>query len=456
MRTTGRLLRQFSRDRSGVVAVITAVSLPVFIGFSALAIDLSYAYWIRNQLQIAADSSALAGVSQVQLDEATVKAEAIIFAQFNMANSRHGNVLDANDIVIGHWDMPSRTFTPTGITAAQGTACSNPIPLEANPNCLPLNAVMTSTRRANANSNPLVLFFAGALGLVQTDINTTAIAWSTGGGAEDDCFNNGFVAGNWAFSGSENLFSDFCVHGEEGVHAGSQNYFGDDSEISTPTIPEDIESGSDNTGLDDALKEKSLQPQLANTVSDLINGLPGDYPEYINNYSTSLPEFDNGPGTEWGVPGTAYVINGKVDIPSDRNLNNIVIIADGDISIGSYSQIKNTVLAAKPGDGLGRVQIGSFGIIGDDAYCTSGVGSVEILAIENVLIGSNTSYNGGQLIAGHDVDLGSNLISNAGLSAQAVNDIKVGSQHDLTGCPATSNRFQTDTGGGGGTFRLVM
>ena len=123
VRETGRLLRQFSRDRCGVVAVMTAVSLPVFVGFSALAIDLSYAYLIRNQLQITADSSALAGVSQVQLDEATVKAEAMEFAQLNMATNPHGNVLVANDIIIGHWDPDSRTFTPTGTTGGPGTAC---------------------------------------------------------------------------------------------------------------------------------------------------------------------------------------------------------------------------------------------------------------------------------------------------------------------------------------------
>ena len=252
------------------------------------------------------------------------------------------------------------------------------------------------------------------------------------------------------------ITNGFCIHGEVGVQVGSTNNFEGGTEISMPDL-QNLEAGGDNVGLDDALKQRALPPQLANQVSDLIDGVPGDLPDYITNgISNFLPaNADDGPGTAWGVPGTAYVINGKVDITSDRILNNVVIIANGDISIGSDYQITNTIIAAKPGDGTGRVQMGSFGTLGDATYCTSGFGTVEILAIENILIGSNTSIFGGQIIAGNDADLGSNEISVAGLSVQSVNDIKIGSEHNMSGCPVTSNRFVTDTGGGG-TLRLVM
>ena len=84
MRGFCRFILRFQRNRSGVVAVITAMCLPIFIGFSALALDMSYAYWMRNQLQIAADSSALAGASQLEFDKATITAEAIQYAQINI------------------------------------------------------------------------------------------------------------------------------------------------------------------------------------------------------------------------------------------------------------------------------------------------------------------------------------------------------------------------------------
>ncbi len=60
----------------------------------------------------------------------------------------------------------------------------------------------------------------------------------------------------------------------------------------------------------------------------------------------------------------------------------------------------------------------------------------------NIKVGSNTNFYGGQLIAGQDALLGSNLISLTGPGIQAVRDIKLGSTLDFTGCAATTaHRF---------------
>ncbi len=49
----------FWRDQRGAFGFLTVIFVPVLIGFAALAIDMSYAYWTRAQLQHAASAAAL-------------------------------------------------------------------------------------------------------------------------------------------------------------------------------------------------------------------------------------------------------------------------------------------------------------------------------------------------------------------------------------------------------------
>ena len=51
------------RNEDGVMAVVFAMCLPVFLVCAALAIDMGYAYWKRNIVQVDASVSALAGSS---------------------------------------------------------------------------------------------------------------------------------------------------------------------------------------------------------------------------------------------------------------------------------------------------------------------------------------------------------------------------------------------------------
>ena len=60
-----------ARDEGGAVAIIVAVTLPVFLAFAALAIDLSHLYVVRNELQNAADAGALAGARFLYNDSGT-------------------------------------------------------------------------------------------------------------------------------------------------------------------------------------------------------------------------------------------------------------------------------------------------------------------------------------------------------------------------------------------------
>ncbi|MPZ11507.1 MAG: hypothetical protein GEU89_15065 [Kiloniellaceae bacterium] len=164
-------LRAFWGDRRGVFAPVTALVLTVIIGFGALAIDMGYAYYMRNKLQVTADASSLAGASQLELlpDESTIVPEALIYANNNMAFTDYGNVLVAADVVVGNWDPDTRTFT-AGLD--------------------PLNAVTTTTRQQESAGNAVPAFLGGIAGFSSYDANASAIATY---GQGDDLFPGGCI-----------------------------------------------------------------------------------------------------------------------------------------------------------------------------------------------------------------------------------------------------------------------
>ena len=159
------------QDRRGAFAPMAALVITAMLGFGALAIDMGFNYYTRNKLQVTADSSALAGASQLEFlpDQTPMVTEALDYADKNMPFTDYGNVLVAPDVVAGNWDPDTRTFTPA---------------LE------PMNAVMTTTRQQEASGNAVPAFLGGIAGFSSYDIQASAIAtWGVG----EDLFPGGCI-----------------------------------------------------------------------------------------------------------------------------------------------------------------------------------------------------------------------------------------------------------------------
>ena len=194
------------RDRTGVAAIVMAIFLPVLVGFAALAIDMSYAYWTRTQLQHAASAAALAGAGVLrdadgddEPDSDEYRDMAIRYAFKNMKQTRHGAVINTscgvydavgdaigsgnlcNDVEVGYW-IPSPELEFKARYLLDGGLNPNYDPLTMN-----LNAVKVVTRNAGVNGNALNLFLGAAVGLAQTDIGTSAVAVLGGGDTKNWC-----------------------------------------------------------------------------------------------------------------------------------------------------------------------------------------------------------------------------------------------------------------------------
>src|SRR5512135_1627832 len=101
-------------NRKGTVAIILATSTVALVSLAALAIDVSHLFVVRNELQNAADSGALAGARFLyNNDGAAVNASANSVA-YNAAIANRSETVPVDvhwsggnegDIQRGHWSF---------------------------------------------------------------------------------------------------------------------------------------------------------------------------------------------------------------------------------------------------------------------------------------------------------------------------------------------------------------
>ncbi len=467
-------LKRFSNEEDGVTATIIALTLPVLLGFAAVAIDMSYANSIRTELQVTASSAALAGVQQIVdangdavADNDDWREGAVEFAYRNMALSKHGNIVEStcgtydpaggtvngssecSDIKVGDWDPDTRTFTAWDDGATE------------------LDAVRVLAHRSQDNGNPLGLFLAPAVGLAEQEINVSAIAW-----ADDnplDCYQRGIIANQWVDMDSTNTFIEaMCVYGEEGVKIQSNNCFQGPNEgcgegyndpgvqVMTPDPSGWDEGGGPNPGFDDAKQYGDQDPKLAEGVANFIDAVeagfpfaswnePGyDYEEFADPNIGNTPEYTMpsdalAPGTIYDIAGTADIPKGDwqdvaiiadtIKLPSDASLTNAILMAETEIVIDG--DVNNAILASRD-----LMKLGSNITVGGNACDPAGI-SVAIYSLGKFTIQSNTQVRNTHLITGYDIeefDLQSNN-TYEGVTIQAMGNINLGSNNSFAGCP---------------------
>jgi Flp pilus assembly protein TadG len=155
-----RLAATVRRDERGTVLVVVAMSTLFLVGLASFAVDVSYYYVLRNQLQIAADSAALSALNALP-NATSARAAARDYATKNMPAAINGTVMTDGDVLVGNWNVTTRSFV-NGAT--------------------PFNAVRVTANRATANGNAAPTFFANVLGFSKLDLKAHATAAAIPGG----------------------------------------------------------------------------------------------------------------------------------------------------------------------------------------------------------------------------------------------------------------------------------
>ncbi len=389
-----RQFKDFLRDRRGNMAILVAGGLMTLVGTAAIAVDVTHLYTIRNKLRITADTVVLAAAAKLP-DFDAAQVVAIEYAHSNMDPGQHGEVVTADDVIVGTWDPDTKTFAAGGAAA---------------------NAIQVSARRTKANGNPVNTFFASVFGYAEVDISVQAVAVHSG------CSGSGYIAGEKVNMGQDiQVNAGVCIYGRQAVQAGQDPVVEPGAKVGALDI-NTITFGQDPSVPEGAIFQADMEPALANNISaildDLENGL--NLPPHI----WQVQVLDDLPDTLYS--GTAYVINNSISIDQDYTVTDVIIATRESISFGQDGTVQNTANA-----------------------CLGGEIAIGLYAVKNIAIGQDAAATGVQIVAGETVTIGQDLLA-FDATVEAGKDIVIGQDPGLSGCQAAI------LAGGGASSRLVL
>ncbi len=188
-----------SQSRRGVTMVLFAFLLVVILGMVAFAVDMGHIMLVRTQLQVAADSAAMAAAKEMSESPQEVIAKAEQFGGFHTAGGQSVQILP-EDVEFGIWDMETRRFSPT---PSMG------------------NAIRVTARRGEQTGGEVPLFFARVLNVKSFEMKASAVAMANprdiafvvdlSGSMNDDtesCWATGIINSTFASEGYPNVGSE--------------------------------------------------------------------------------------------------------------------------------------------------------------------------------------------------------------------------------------------------------
>jgi Flp pilus assembly protein TadG len=147
------------RNRRGVFVILFGLLFMVLMAASAMAVDMSRIWTMRNELQTAAESGALAGAVQLVSPHDPLRAIDTASVFIGLNRSMYGTItVDA--VQLGYWDDLLQTFTKDGT---------------------PINAVHT---QVSQSTNKLIM---RAFGLAAPTVVARATAWADAPVDTDNC-----------------------------------------------------------------------------------------------------------------------------------------------------------------------------------------------------------------------------------------------------------------------------
>ena len=205
----GNRARRSSRRRSrerGATAVLVALTLLVMGALLALAVNVGHLYSVRQDLQNAADSGALAGALGLDGTSGVLPGAVASGGEFAGYHDADRDQVVASPVELGHWTPPDEACeageAATGRTGPRGYQFCR-VDGRDEAAARRINAVRVgASRAAGAPGGGAVLLFAsGLLGAEPaTDVRSEAVALA-GGPAEAPCPRVPFVIREECFTG---------------------------------------------------------------------------------------------------------------------------------------------------------------------------------------------------------------------------------------------------------------
>lgn len=170
-----------NRRQNGATLVFVAITIVVFLGVAALAVDIGYQKVVRNELQNAADATALAACNKFYSRDPVVFSDPdSLEPLWNEAIQEANNSIGMNESVnqtlqdlsslVGWWDI-TKAYSPDQWTISSPSTNYPPPTSNYGP------AIRVTVAKASGqNSGPISNFFGGILGVFTSDVNATSTA----------------------------------------------------------------------------------------------------------------------------------------------------------------------------------------------------------------------------------------------------------------------------------------
>jgi Flp pilus assembly protein TadG len=183
MKTTQDVMerwRALPADRSGSVAVISAIAIVMLVSFAALALDIGHLVSVKSELQKAADAGALAGARALALPKgitdwnwANGKTVAVSTVQNNSADNRDLTDFTVANVQAGYWDLNwTRGNTPANLLGCENPAAFVP----ASKQVAAIKVTVQKTQGGSGSSAPVATFFASVMGITSLEAKASAVA----------------------------------------------------------------------------------------------------------------------------------------------------------------------------------------------------------------------------------------------------------------------------------------
>jgi Flp pilus assembly protein TadG len=107
------------RRSRGIYTTLLALWLPLFIGAMGLGVDISHFWWVRGQLQNAADAAAFAGARELNstnIGRTTATGMSSTYARKHSVNGATVTTTDITQNDTGAWNLRTGDFTTTNVS----------------------------------------------------------------------------------------------------------------------------------------------------------------------------------------------------------------------------------------------------------------------------------------------------------------------------------------------------
>lgn len=405
--------KQFVRDQEGAMGVWGLILFLTICTIVGLSMDVSNAFKVRSEMQVAADAAAHAAiVSRVKYGREAAIQKAVAVANNNLSTSKgSANAIKASDIVFGRWDSDTKVFT-------------------ADPNSI--SAVMVNARRNKSRANGVDTFLLSSVGLTSWDVSTNAVMETYRPG----CLREGFVAEKMIDIQSNNGFEKgFCMHSNAGISINQNNYFEAGTIVSMPNL-NDLQVAASgfkkNSGLLEALRESFYKLRVLKRIDDIISGLqsgdlttlrqltagdPGSAMKYLTTgapLTVSKCDITKNDLTE----GRIHIIYCGGTLKPSGDFKNVAIVTAAPVQFASGTSFEDAVIATTSTDAQsfkGPSGQNNKITFGKNDGCAAG-GGVQLVTKGGAKFAAGLNMYGSQILAAGAINFAANADGVEGVS----------------------------------------